>query len=141
LSAGAGGPGLKFIGNVEGRDFFHGAADVIVTDGFTGNVALKTMEGSMKFLIGALTEILARDDVKEAADVLYPHLLPLAAELDPEGTGGAMLLGVNGVCVISHGSSSAVAMVNAITVAHDLAVAGLVEHVAGAVTEVPIPEG
>ncbi len=114
---------------------------MIVTDGFTGNVALKTMEGSMKFLIGALTEILARDDVKEAADVLYPHLLPLAAELDPEGTGGAMLLGVNGVCVISHGSSSAVAMVNAITVAHDLAVAGLVAHVAGAVTEVPVPEG
>jgi glycerol-3-phosphate acyltransferase PlsX len=65
----------------------------------------------------------------------------LAAELDPEGTGGAMLLGVNGVCVISHGSSSAVAMVNAITVAHDLAVAGLVEHVAGAVTEVAATEG
>ena len=72
LSGGAGGPGLEFIGNVEGRDFFHGVADVIVTDGFTGNVALKTMEGSMKFLIGALTEILARDDVKEAADVLLP---------------------------------------------------------------------
>jgi glycerol-3-phosphate acyltransferase PlsX len=138
LSAGAGGPGLEFIGNVEGRDFFHGVADVIVTDGFTGNVALKTMEGSMKFLIGALTEILARPDVKEAADVLYPHLLPLAGELDPEGTGGAMLLGVNGVCVISHGSSSALAMVNAITVAHDLAVAGLVEHVAASVTEVPV---
>jgi glycerol-3-phosphate acyltransferase PlsX len=141
LSAGAGGPGLEFIGNVEGRDFFHGVADVIVTDGFTGNVALKTMEGSMKFLIGALTEILARPDVKEAADVLYPHLLPLAGELDPEGTGGAMLLGVNGVCVISHGSSSALAMVNAITVAHDLAVAGLVEHVAASVTEVPVPDG
>ena len=141
LSAGAGGPGLEFIGNVEGRDFFQGVADVIVTDGFTGNVALKTMEGSMKFLIGALTEILARDDLKEAADMLYPHLLPLAAELDPDGTGGAMLLGVNGVCVISHGSSSAVSMVNAITVAHDLAVAGLVEHVAGAVTEVHLAEG
>jgi glycerol-3-phosphate acyltransferase PlsX len=52
-----------------------------------------------------------------------------------------MLLGVNGVCVISHGSSSALAMVNAITVAHDLAVAGLVEHVAASVTEVPVPDG
>ena len=56
------------------------------------------------------------------ADALYPHLLPLAFALDPENTGGAMLLGVDGVCVISHGSSSSVAIVNAITVAHDLAV-------------------
>ena len=79
---------MEFIGNVEGRDFFHGVADVIVTDGFTGNVALKTMEGSMKFLIGALTEILARPDVKEAADVLYPHLLPLAGSRIRRAPGG-----------------------------------------------------
>jgi phosphate acyltransferase len=135
LADGAGVGGFEFVGNVEGRDFFHGAADVIVTDGFTGNVALKTMEGSMKFLIGALGEILGRAEVKESAEVLAPHLLPLAAELDPEGTGGAMLLGVDGVCVISHGSSSATAMVNAITVAHDLAVGGLVLAVASAVGE------
>jgi glycerol-3-phosphate acyltransferase PlsX len=133
LSAGAGGPGLEFIGNVEGRDFFHGVADVIVTDGFTGNVALKTLEGSMRFLIGALGEILVRPEVKDAADALMPHLLELAATLDPDSTGGAMLLGVDGVCVISHGSSSAVAMVNAITVAHDLAVAGLVDDIAASV--------
>ena len=139
LADGAGGDGFTFVGNVEGRDFFHGIADVVVTDGFTGNVALKTMEGSMKFLIGALTEILSRPEVREAADVLLPHLLPLATELDPEGTGGAMLLGVDGVCVISHGSSSSAAMVNAITVAHDLAVAGLVEAVAEAVAEVSTP--
>jgi phosphate acyltransferase len=136
LSDGIGGPGFDFVGNVEGRDFFEGKTDVIVTDGFTGNVALKTLEGSMRFLIGALTEILARPDVKETADALYTHLLPLAAALDPENTGGAMLLGVNGVCVISHGSSSSVAIVNAITVAHDLAVGGLVDEVAAAVTPV-----
>jgi phosphate acyltransferase len=59
--------------------------------------------------------------------------VPLAASLDPDTTGGAMLLGVNGVCVISHGSSSSTAMVNAITVAHDLAVAGLVDAVAASV--------
>jgi len=146
LASGAGGDGFEFVGNVEGRDFFHAAADVIVTDGFTGNVALKTMEGSMKFLMGALVEILGRPEVADAAGVLMTHLLPLAAELDPEGTGGAMLLGVDGVCVISHGSSSAAAMVNAITVAHDLAVAGLVADVARAVTEVvvagePAPRG
>jgi len=133
LAAGEGGDGLRFIGNVEGRDFFHGAADVIVTDGFTGNVALKTMEGSMRFLIGSLTAILARPGLEQAAEALIPAMLPLAQELEPEGTGGAMLLGVDGVCVISHGSSSARAMVNAITVAHDLAVGGLVEAVSGAV--------
>jgi glycerol-3-phosphate acyltransferase PlsX len=136
LAAGAGGTGFEFTGNVEGRDFFIGEADVIVTDGFTGNVALKTLEGSMRFLIGELTGILSNPELSVAADALYPHLLPLATDLDPESTGGAMLLGVDGVCVISHGSSSSVAMVNAITVAHDLAVAGLVEAVADAVTEV-----
>jgi len=134
LAEGAGGDGFDFVGNVEGRDFFDDIADVIVTDGFTGNVALKTMEGTLKFLIGALTDILGRPEVAEAAEALYPHLLPLAANLDPDGTGGAMLLGVDGVCVISHGSSSAAAMVSAITVAHDLAVAGLVDAVAHSVT-------
>jgi phosphate acyltransferase len=133
LADGAGGSGFDFVGNVEGRDFFEGIADVIVTDGFTGNVALKTLEGSMRFLIGALTDILGRPELAEAADALYPHLLPLAASLDPDTTGGAMLLGVNGVCVISHGSSSSTAMVNAITVAHDVAVAGLVDAVAASV--------
>jgi glycerol-3-phosphate acyltransferase PlsX len=140
LTAGAGGEGFDFVGNVEGRDFFTGKTDVIVTDGFTGNVALKTLEGSMRFLIGALTGILGRPDMKEAADTLYEHLLPLAFALDPENTGGAMLLGVNGVCVISHGSSSSVAIVNAVTVAHDLAVGGLVEAVAEAVTVVDPPD-
>ncbi len=130
---------FEFIGNVEGRDFFHGVADVVVADGFTGNVALKTMEGSMRFLIGAVTGILGRPDLADAAAAVIPELLPLAAELDPEGTGGAMLLGVDGVSVISHGSSSATAMVNAITVAHDLAVGGLVDRVAAAVTEVEAP--
>jgi glycerol-3-phosphate acyltransferase PlsX len=133
LSEGTGGSGFDFVGNVEGRDFFAGMTDVIVTDGFTGNVALKTLEGSMRFLIGALTEILALPDVRDTADALYTHLLPLAAALDPENTGGAMLLGVDGVCVISHGSSSSVAVVNAITVAHDLAVGGLVDSVAASV--------
>ena len=139
LADGAGAPDLDFVGNVEGRDFFEGKTDVIVTDGFTGNVALKTLEGSMRFLIGALTEILARPDVTGDGRRPLPHLLPLAAALDPENTGGAMLLGVDGVCVISHGSSSSVAIVNAITVAHDLAVGGLVDAVAASVTPVASP--
>jgi glycerol-3-phosphate acyltransferase PlsX len=139
LAGGLGGNGFEFIGNVEGRDFLGGAADVIVTDGFTGNVALKTLEGSLKFLVGALTEILGRPGLERAAEALIPEITPLVEELEPEGTGGAMLLGVNGVCVISHGSSSSKAMVNAITVAHDLAVGGLVAAVADAVSEIPVP--
>jgi glycerol-3-phosphate acyltransferase PlsX len=135
LAAGAGGPGFDFVGNVEGRDFFEDIADVIVSDGFTGNVALKTLEGAMRFLIGTLTGILGLPELKDAADSLYPHLLPLAATLDPENTGGAILLGVNGVCVISHGSSSSVAIANAATVAHDVAVAGLLDAVAASVTQ------
>ncbi len=125
------------MGNVEGRDFFRESIDVVVTDGFTGNVALKTMEGTLRFLIGALGGILGKPELRHAAEAIGPHLLPLAGKLDPDNIGGAMLLGVDGVCVISHGSSSAVAIVNAITVAHDLAVAGLVEALAGAVAGVP----
>ena len=64
LTDGVGGTAFDFVGNVEGRDFFEGKTDVIVTDGFTGNVALKTLEGSMRFLIGSLTEILGRPDVQ-----------------------------------------------------------------------------
>ncbi len=124
---------FDFVGNVEGRDFFEDQADVIVTDGFTGNVALKTLEGTLRFIMSALTGILTRPEVTAAADALLPHLLPLAGRLDPEATGGAMLLGVDGVCVISHGSSTHVAMENAITVAHDVAVGGLVAAVADAV--------
>ena len=124
---------FDFVGNVEGRDFFENQADVIVTDGFTGNVALKTLEGTLRFLMSTLTGILTQPEVADAAGVLLPHLLPLAGRLDPETTGGAMLLGVDGVCVISHGSSSSVAVLNAITVAHDVAVNGLVEAVAAAV--------
>jgi glycerol-3-phosphate acyltransferase PlsX len=124
---------FEFVGNVEGRDFFEDQADVIVTDGFTGNVALKTLEGTLRFLIRALGDVFAEPEVAEAAGVLLPHLAPLATTFDPENTGGAMLLGVDGVCVISHGSSTRVAMVNAITVAHDVAVGGLVEAVADSV--------
>jgi glycerol-3-phosphate acyltransferase PlsX len=65
--------------------------------------------------------------------VLLPHLLPLAAEFEPENTGGAMLLGTDGICVISHGSSNATAMLNAVLVAHDCATRGLADHVAAAV--------
>ena len=131
----ADGAGVRFVGNVEGRDLLDAPVDVIVTDGFTGNVALKTLEGSLKFLMGKLLEIFTTDEETRAAmDVLLPHLAPLMGDLDPDGAGGAMLLGLEGVCIISHGSSSATAMRNAIAVGHDLAEAQVTEALRAAVT-------
>jgi len=125
---------FEFVGNLEGRDLLPSPADVIVTDGFTGNVALKALEGSLRFLFDALLGVFAtNDETKAAADVLLPYLLPMAAEFEPENTGGAMLLGTDGVCVISHGSSNAVSMVNAVRVAYECATRGLVDHVAAAI--------
>ena len=126
--------GFEFVGNLEGRDLLPSPADVIVTDGFTGNVTLKALEGSLRFLFDTMLGVFATDDAtREAAHVLLPHLLPLAAQFEPENTGGAMLLGTDGVCVISHGSSNATAMMNAVLVAHECATRGLVDHVAAAV--------
>jgi glycerol-3-phosphate acyltransferase PlsX len=119
--------GATFVGNVEGRDVMTDAADVVVCDGFTGNVTLKTLEGGMKTLVTALFDVFgATDDTKAASDVLVPHLLPLYGALDPNNTGGALLLGVDGVCIISHGSSNATAILNAVHVAADAVSADLV---------------
>ena len=132
-----GGGGFEFIGNLEGRDLLPSPADVIVTDGFTGNVALKALEGSLRFLFDTMLGIFGTDEATtEAAGVLLPYLLPVAAEFEPENTGGAMLLGTDGVCVISHGSSNATAMMNAVLVAHECATRGLADQVAAAVRNV-----
>ena len=134
LVAARGGPGFEFVGNLEGRDLLPSPADVVVTDGFTGNVALKSLEGTLRFIFDVVTGVFMLDDTtKAAADVLLPHLLPMVAEFEPENTGGAMLLGIDGVCVISHGSSNATAMVNAVKVAYECATRGLADHVAAAV--------
>jgi glycerol-3-phosphate acyltransferase PlsX len=129
----AAGAGVHFIGNVEGRDIMSDAVDVVVTDGFTGNVMLKTMEGALTALVSAvLGAMQATDESRQAAQVLMPHLAPLYAALDPDNTGGAMLLGVDGVCIISHGSSSARAIFNAIRVARDMVDRDLVAELAKA---------
>jgi glycerol-3-phosphate acyltransferase PlsX len=117
--------GARFAGNVEGRDIMTPDVDVVVTDGFTGNVALKTLEGGMRSLVSAVIEGLSTTDVADAA---LGALSPLYMTLDPDQTGGAMLLGVDGVCIISHGSSSATAVVNATRVASEMVEAGVVEH-------------
>jgi glycerol-3-phosphate acyltransferase PlsX len=122
LAAGAAGPDVRFIGNVEGRDVMTDRVDVVVTDGFTGNIVLKTLEGGVKTVVeGILGALTSSDEVKQAAKVVLPALAPLADELDPDTYGGAVLLGVDGVCVISHGSSGRRAILNAVKVAHHAA--------------------
>jgi glycerol-3-phosphate acyltransferase PlsX len=128
-----GGEQADFVGNVEGRDVLTGAADVVVTDGFTGNVVLKTLEGGLQHLMSLVDRAFeATEGSRAAAERLRPELDPLRATLEPESTGGAMLLGVEGVCIISHGSSSARAILNAIAVARDMVEGEVVEHLRAA---------
>ena len=124
-----------FVGNVEGSDFMHpGRADVIVTDGFTGNVALKSMEGALRSLATVVFGVLdATPETRDAATVITPRLLDAAQSYDPDLTGGAVLLGVDGVCVISHGNSSARAVVSAVQLAADCVRAGAVQRMQEAV--------
>ena len=126
-------PGINFIGNVEGRDIMTDAVDVVVTDGFTGNVVLKTLEGTLRTVIRALLEAITQPEYKEHADALMPALLPMYATFDPDNTGGAILLGIDGVCIISHGSSSARAMVNGIKVAQEMVETGMVGAIRDAI--------
>jgi len=120
--------GLNFVGNVEGRDLVPSPVDVVVTDGFTGNVALKTLEGALRFTFSAVVSAVAtNDETRAAGDVLFQYLLPLASEMTPENQGGALLLGVDGICVISHGSSNATAIKNALRVASEMDAADVVQ--------------
>ena len=128
--------GIDFVGNVEGRDLLPGTVDVVVTDGFTGNVVLKALEGALRYLMDTVLQVFDTDDAtRQAAEVLVPHLVPLADAFNPDNTGGAMLLGVDGVCVISHGSSTSRAIVSAVQVAHQAATGGLVQRLKLAIAE------
>jgi phosphate acyltransferase len=121
---------LSFAGNVEGGDLLAGELDVIVTDGFTGNVALKTLEGSVRF---AATEMRAAVTGTRAARVgallQRRGLRELAARLDAESYGGAVLLGLGGTVVIAHGGSTARAVTSACLLAADLARGQLTEKI------------
>ncbi|HLT95940.1 MAG TPA: phosphate acyltransferase PlsX [Acidimicrobiia bacterium] len=121
--------GLRFTGNVEGRDVGRDKADVIVTDGFTGNVFLKAVEGTARMVVGMVGEAIGNLDESGRAEV-RPVLEELRRRLDPETYGGAHLLGVQGVVVIGHGSSSARSVANALQMARDGAGAGLVDQLA-----------
>jgi len=125
---------INFYGNVEGRDLIPSPVDVIVTDGFTGNVALKTLEGSLQFVFNTVLETInTNDETRAAGAVLFPHLMPLVTTLTPEHQGGAMLLGLNGICVISHGASNDTAIMNALRVASEMDAAGVVQKMRTAI--------
>jgi phosphate acyltransferase len=109
---------LNFAGNTEGRDILAGAADVVVTDGFTGNVVLKTVEGTIRTLLDALrAEIVATPRGKLGGLLIRPAARRLGKRLDPDTYGGAYLLGLRGLAVIAHGNSSDTAIANAIRLA------------------------
>ena len=126
--------GADFVGNVEGRDLMGDEADVVVTDGFTGNVALKSLEGCAKNIISSLLEAFdSSPEAKAASEQLLPALMPLYERFNADTYGGAMLLGTKGPCIISHGSSSDEAMVNAISIAAEMVQGELVGKIADAV--------
>jgi len=115
-------PNLRFIGNVEGRDILRGTADVVVCDGFTGNVILKFAESVVGMVMHTVRREMEKNlKIRLGALLLKPVFRRLRSRLNYEEYGGAPLLGINGICVISHGSSSALAIKNAIRVAAESA--------------------
>jgi phosphate acyltransferase len=124
---------INFIGNVEGTDVTAGAADVIVTDGFTGNVALKLMEGTARTVVGAVREAVRSSPLSMLGGLLIRGAVGgLRRELDPNTTGGAILLGVRGIVVIAHGGSTAEGIANAVRVAQRAADEHVIERTASA---------
>ncbi len=135
-------PGIKFFGNVEGRDLLKGTTDVVVTDGFTGNVVLKLAEGEAKVIFGWIRDALTQNGllVKMGAALVKPALKKLAARLDPYEYGAEPLLGVDGYAFIGHGSSDARAVRNALKTAKRSVEAGLVEKISEGMKALPISQ-
>lgn len=113
---------LNFMGNVEGRDVFNGEVDVVICDGFVGNVLLKVSEGLGTVVFAMIEEEVAKDPSAKAGFLLSRNAFAEAKKrMDYEEVGGAPLLGINGVGIVSHGASTAKAIKNAILVAHEQA--------------------
>ena len=121
---------INFIGNLEGKEVYRGNADVIVCDGFTGNVALKISE-SLAEMIGSNLKFMFQSNwlSKLGYLLLKPKLVEFKKKVDHSETGGAPLLGVNGVVIIAHGSSSPKAIKNAINRAQELSEKNIIEHI------------
>ena len=123
--------GIRFIGNVEGRDLLSGEADVIVTDGFTGNVTLKTLEGTARAVADAVRAAARSGPLAAAGGLLLrPALGGLRRTMDPNAVGGAILLGLRGVAVVAHGSSTPEGIANTVRLAHRAVSEAAVERTA-----------
>ncbi|MFZ4575362.1 MAG: phosphate acyltransferase PlsX [Phycisphaerales bacterium] len=131
-------PSLNFVGFVEGRDFFEGMADVVITDGLVGNTLLKAMEGMAKSLFKAIAAEIMLQNPKLALD-FEPVVKSIYAKNDYHEHGGAPLLGVNGACFIAHGSSEARTMRAAIRNCRNFVNAGVNEAIVTRLTEVGAP--
>ncbi|SEH01744.1 glycerol-3-phosphate acyltransferase PlsX [Nonomuraea solani] len=125
-----GSTGLHFAGNVEGHDLLTGKVNVITTDGFTGNVALKTMEGAVRYAFAELRESIEESRLARLGAVMQrSRIRELRRRLDAEAHGGALLLGLNGTVVIAHGASRAQGISAACRLAADLSEAGIVNAI------------
>lgn len=129
-------PGIDFAGNVEGGDLPAGKADVVVTDGFTGNVSLKLMEGTAKTVTGAIRGAARANPLATLGGLLMrPALGGLRRELHPDTTGGAILLGLRGIAVVGHGSAGGEGIANAIRLAARCVEVGAVDRTAALLAE------
>ena len=132
--------GLHFVGNVEPDRIPHGPADVIVTDGFTGNVAVKVTEGVADFIFSQMkSAFTSRLQYRLAALVLRPVLMKMRARMDYGEYGGAPLLGVNGVVIIAHGRADGQAVKSALRIAHEAAGSGMLDALRGALSKPAAP--
>lgn len=122
--------GLDFAGNIEGSDLLAGKVDVIVTDGFTGNVALKTVEGAVRLVVAEMREAVSTSRTAKVGALLQRRRLRLLRErLDSETYGGGVLLGLNGTVVIAHGASRAAGIAAACCLARDLVDSRIIEQI------------
>jgi glycerol-3-phosphate acyltransferase PlsX len=123
-------PGAEFIGNIEGDDLLTGLVDVIVTDGFSGNVALKTMEGAVRMMAAELRAAVGSTRrAKLGAALQRRPLREMRERFSSDTYGGGVLLGLNGTVVIAHGASNALAITSACRLAHQLATGQIVERI------------
>ncbi len=127
--------GARYVGNIEGGDLMTGVADVVVCDGFTGNVVLKSLEGGFDIFKSSVRDALvSSDDVAAMAPAVNAVIDPLFEVFDAGNTGAAMLLGTRGVAMIAHGSSTQIILANAIRTADEMARVGIVDSLREAVT-------
>ncbi|MFQ3568081.1 MAG: phosphate acyltransferase PlsX [Aggregatilineales bacterium] len=132
---------LHFIGNIEPKDLLKGGVDVVVADGFVGNILLKSLEAATSTLVGVIREELMRSPLtKLGAALARPAFKRVQKQIDPFEIGGAPLLGLNGVVIIGHGRSNATAIKNAIGQARKAVDGGLIDAIRGGITALSIED-